>query len=290
MRDGFFSLRGDWRRFHSGEQLIDHLNNSDDLRDVLFEPDVLAPRTRNEVNPFINKTFANVSFSYTTISGVIFRDCTFVDVLFIGTHFVNCEFHGCSFKGCNPFKVEFSRTYIDPTVFEGMLDPVKHWNIGIYLFQKLYENSMDMHQRKFARSAEFNQRKWERYVLNHRYPGWKKTNPRYIVGWLANCLSYVLEGYGIRSKFFIVWAFVVVAGSVGANYSCWGSLNVIGKDGTLEERNWITILYYTVTIPSGLGDLAPASDMGRLLFVGETVFGLIIVALFAHLIIRRSLR
>ena len=253
-------------------------------------PDTLTFETTNPDSPFTDKTFTNVSFSKTEISGVIFRDCTFVDCLFIGTHFVNCGFHGCTFKGCNPYKVEFKNTYINPSVFEGMLDPVKYSNIGIHLFQQLYNNSTDMNHREFANSAEFNRSKWNRYVLNHRYPGRKKTDHKYVMEWLANYLFYVFAGYGIRPKFLFAWAVIIVALSVSFNFHFWDSMNVVGRDGPAGARELIKVFYYTVTIPSGVGDLTPGSDVGRLMFMGEAFGGLIIGSLFVAWLIRRALR
>ena len=112
----------------------------------------------------------------------------------------------------------------------------------------------------------------------------------YISRWLANYLSYISTGYGIRSRFLIAWASIVVTGSVLVNFCFWDCLNVVGSDGSAEDRDLIAVLYYTVTIPSGIGDLTPASDIGRVIFLGETLSGLFIVALFVHLIIRRALR
>ena len=290
MLTDFFKLNSPFTVFEDLRRLTTHLVNSNDLRDVLFQPDTLQLHTTNASSPFTNKTFTNVSFSKTEISGVIFRDCTFVDCLFIGTRFVDCEFHGCSFAGCNPHKVVFKNTYIDPSVFEGMLDPVKYWNIGMYLFQQLYENSMEMHQREFADSAEFNRYKWKRYVLNHRYHGWRKRYPQYIRQWLTNYLFYILTGYGIRSKFLAAWAFIAVAGSVGVNFLWWDSLSVVGRDGPAGERDFIEVLYYTVTIPGGVGDFTPASDAGRLIFLGEAFFGLVIFSLFVNWLVKRALR
>ena len=291
MLKNFFSLNSPFKVFKDQQELIRPLLNSNDLRDVLFQPDELKPPFHTTPNnPFTGKTFTNVSFSKTTISGIRFRDCEFVDCLFIGSNFVDCEFHDCSFKGCNPHEVTFKNTYIDPSGFEGMLDPVEHWNIGIHLFQQLYDNAIETRQREFANNAEFNRSKWKRYVLDHEYPGWKKRNPRYLWEWSKNCLYYILAGYGIRSKFLATWAFLVATVSVGINYLLWDSLNVVGKDGPAGERDFIEVLYYTTTIPSGLGDFTPASNLGRLIFLGEAFFGLVIVSLFATWIIKRALR
>ena len=233
----FFTLNPPFTPIENHEKLVSVLRISSGLDSVLFQPNVLSiehllPRR----NLFTNKTFNNVSFAKTRICGITFRNCTFTDCLFIGTQFINCEFHDCTFNGCNPFKVEFNNTYIDPAVFEGMLDPVDHWNIGISLFQELYKNAMNMHQRDFARTAEFNENKWQRYLLTHRNPGWKKAEPQFIIKWLRNILFYAVAGYGIRAKFLLFWATVLATGSVTTNFFLWDSLQVVGRDGVAPEE------------------------------------------------------
>ena len=286
----FFKLNSPFTIIHTQENLVDRLLNSNDLRDVLFEPGTLGPPdTIRPNNPYSDKTFTNVSFSKTQITGITFRDCAFVDCLFIGTFFDKCEFHSCTFKGCNPHKLMFTNTYIDPSVFEGMLDPVKHWNIGMHLFQQLYNNSTEQRQREFTSTAEFNRNKWTRYVLNHRYSGRKK-NFSYLTTWLTNYLFYIVAGYGIRSKFLIAWACIVSAGSMGINFLFWDSLDVVDKSTTLVAKEFVDVLYYTATIPAGVGDFTPTSDIGRLLFLGETFLGLTVFFLFATWLVKRMLR
>ena len=286
----FFKLNCPFTELEEQSELTNHLRISIDIRDVQYLPDTLKLETTNAENPFVGKTFTNVSFSKTEISGVIFRNCVFIDCLFIATQFVNCEFHGCTFTGCNPFRVEFKNTYINPSVFEGMLDPVKYWNIGIYLFQQLYNTSTERNHLEFANAAEFNRRKWNRYVLNHNYPGWKKTDSNYIKDWLLNYLFYVLAGYGFRPKFLVAWAVTILALSVSVNFIFWDSLNVVGRDGPAGAREFIKVFYYTVTIPGGVGDFTPGSDVGRLIFMGEAFGGLIIASLFVAWLVRHAFR
>ena len=290
MLANFFKLNTPFTVFETQQELVDRLLNSNDLRDVLFQPDTLGPpNTTKPNNPYTDKTFTNVSFSKTTISGVIFRNCLFVDCLFIGTHFENCQFRGCTFKDCNTYQVRFTDTYVDPSVFEGMLDPVEHSNMGLYLFQQLYNTSKEQNQPGFADTAEFNRNKWTRYDLNHRYHG-RKWNREYILNWLANYLFYITAGYGIRSKFLAVWAVFVVVVSVSVNFFMWESLVIIGKNGFVQEREFIDVLYYTATIPAGVGDFTPGSGLGRLMFLGEAFFGLIVFSLFATWLVKRAMR
>ena len=301
MLTNFFRLNaptdGPIKVFNCQQDFTDFLINAKGVVDAQFQPGTLTlvdPETQDNLfsrDLFSDKAFTNVSFLGTTISGITFKDCVFIDCLFIGTRFVDCEFHDCTFKECNPHKVVFENTYIHPSVFEGMIDQVKHSNIGMHLFQQLYKNSMDMHQREFANAAEFNRQKWVRYVLKYNYCRRKKKKDfEYIRTWLINVLFYVLAGYGIRSKFWIVWAFIVAIASVGVNFFCWDSLNVVGKDGPVGERSLISVVYYTATIPGGFGDFTPASDMGRLIFLGEAFFGLFIVSLFVTWLVKQALR
>ena len=290
MLTDFFKLNSPFRAFKTEQELVDPLLTSNDLRDISFEPATLGPPNRTlPNNPYYNKTFTNVSFSKTTISGVIFRNCLFVDCLFMGTHFNNCQFRGCTFKGCNPYQVRFTNTYIDPSVFEGMLNPVEHSNIGMHLFQQLYNNSREQNQQNFANSAEFNSKKWSRYDLNYRYRQ-ASFNRRYIVEWLANYSFFIMAGYGIRSKFLLAWAFIVTVVSVGINFFLWDSLNIVERNGFLAEKQFINVLYYTATIPTGTGDFTPGSSIGRLIFLGEALVGLIILSLFATWLVKRALR
>ena len=279
--------------------LTELLSNSNDLRNIEFHPSTL---TFNEVADamsrdldaagklFEDKTFTNISFSKTNIDGIVFRRCVFVDCLFIDTTFVDCEFHDCSFKGCNPYKIAFHDTYIDPTVFEGMVDKVKYSNIGVQLFQSLYKNSSDMAQRAFMRAAQFNLNKWQRYVLDYKYPGRAKLRPRCLKEWLPNILFYVIAGYGIRAKFLIAWAFVIVIASTGINYVLWECLNVIGPNGSASGNGLIEVAFYTAATLAAFGNLHPESDVGKLVFMVEAGFGSIVVALFLTWLVRLALR
>ena len=170
-----------------------------------------------------------------------------------------------------------------------MLDSDKYSNIGLDLFQQLYNNSREQNQREFTNTAEFNRNKWNRYVLNYRYNGAKKT-PQYILEWLSNYLFYLLAGYGIRFKFIAIWAFVIAGGSVGFNFFCWDLLSVVEKDVTAAKREFVDVLYYTATIPAGVGDFTPTSEVGKLIFLGEVFVGLAVFTLFATWLVKRTLR
>ena len=294
MLENFFELndKKNCKKLESREELIEQFSNSDDLRNAQFIPDHLDPvGTEHPTVLFENKKFTNISFSKTTMTRVAFRNCTFEDCLFLGTRFVDCRFNRCIFRGCNPHWVEFENTYIDPSVFERMLDSDGHSNIGMHLFQQLYDNSVRTNQREFANVAEFNRNIWKRHVLNYEFRERKDlTTFQYIREWLPNFLYHRLAGYGIRFRFLAVWICIVTVASVGINFFLWDSLDIVGRYGPTSEREFIHVLYYTATIPSGLGEFTPSSNLGRWIFLGESISGLVVVTLFATWVVKRALR
>ena len=210
MLTDFFKLNGECDRFDNPGQLISAFRNSNEIRNVIFLSDTLTIRDLGvQRTLFTDKTFNNVSLSKTVVSGITFRRCKFEDCLFITTQFIDCEFHDCIFRGCNPHKIQFKDTYINPSIFQRMLNKKNHSNIGIYLFQQLYKNAMDTQQPGYARTAEFNMRKWERYALDYKYPGWQKLHKSCFREWTTNVLAYILVGYGIRARFWLIWVMLL---------------------------------------------------------------------------------
>ena len=291
MLANFFQLNGNCDKFKDHGQLVSAFRNSNELLNVEFRPKTLTVEHLGKQRTlFTDKTFKNVSFSKTVISGITFRRCTFEDCLFIATQFINCEFHECKFLSCNPHKIEFKDSYIDPSVFQGMLNKKEHSNIGIHLFQQLYKNAKDTGQPKYMRTAEFNMRKWERYVLDYKYPGWRKLGRSCFGEWTTNALAYVFVGYGIRARFWLIWAMVVGLLSVSSNFVWWDCLDVVGPNGQGVDRTFVDVLFYTASTFGGFGNLGPGSIVGRLVFMIEAGFGLIILGLFLRWLLRLALR
>ncbi len=290
MLKDYFDLNKPYDCYGSPQQLKDAITDSDELSDILYSPDTLSFVGGDSRDLFKGKTFTNMSFSKTVISGITFRDCAFVDCLFIDTTFDDCEFHQCRFEGCNPFKIKINDTYIDPSAFEGMIDKKLHSNVGIYLFQKLYDNAMKTNQPKFARIAEFNMRKWERYDLDHKYRGRNKLSFGYLGQWTSNVLSYFFMGYGISAKFWTFWATLIIVGSILFNFHFWEQLGIVGNNETVIESDWINVVYYTAGIFGGFADHSPGSPFGKIVFTVEAFLGLGIVWWFLSWIIKRAVR
>ncbi len=291
MLKNFFQLNRPFKEFCNFEDLRTILRHSDSLRDVAFMGDNLTQRDLDgETKLFSNKTFTNVSFSKTNITGVIFRNCIFKDCLFQSTQFNQCEFHECTFNGCNPNKIQFNNTYIDPAIFQGMIDHKKHPNIGIHLFHNLYNNAIRTNQPQFARTAQFNMRIWERYVLTYQYRHKRWFHPPRVKKWISNYASYLLIGYGIRARFWLRWAFVICVLSTIFNIVAWDHFDVVAENGAPVEESNLNVIYYTFTILGGLPLLTPNSNFGKVVFMFEAGFGLIIVAVLIAWLIRLVLR
>ena len=296
MLTNFFALNipedYELKRIKSATQLKDELRHSTGLSDVIYEPESLSYEELQPLsNHFSQKKFENVSFRRTTISNIIFNDCQFVDCLFSSTRFVNCEFHNCKFSGCNPYKIEFENTYIDPSIFVGMIgDTVEHSNIGMHLFQQLYHNSTSMNQWEFADTAEYNRKQWMRYILNYKRRKKEIGMAEYCWRWSKNYLFYWLMGYGVRFRFIALWASVFIISSLVLNYTLWSHLEIAGKNGSIESRSFVSVLYYTATIPSGLGEFTPTSEIGRLIFLLEAFFAVIIGSFLVTWLAKRTVR
>lgn len=161
MLSNFFKLNAPFEVFDD-RQLEQHFKTSRDLRSVLYEPD----RWISEPKKFKSFSFTNVSLSKTYFCERTFTDCSFEDCLFIGSSFERVEFHRCKFINCNFHKATFEDCYLDPATIS--LDKKyrnSHSNIGVHLFQQLYEDAAKSRQSTFAMKADIEFRRWKRWQL-----------------------------------------------------------------------------------------------------------------------------
>jgi hypothetical protein len=230
MLKDFFHLNEGFKVLTSESELLELLNHADSIKDILFKPDLLAPpRPHNKIQ---DKTFTNVSLSKKVIQGVEFKRCVFIDCLFIGTKFESCEFHYCTFEGCNPYKASFSKTYINPEVFAKILDPKRHSNIGVWLFQQLMQNSAECQQPEYTQTAQYHFKKWLRYQMSYEYSQ-GRTRPsktlgtcQYLRNWLPSFLYDHLAGYGIRLLPFVRLTLVMILAVTAINYLYWDTFGM----------------------------------------------------------------
>ncbi|MFC1759261.1 ion channel [Planctomycetota bacterium] len=289
MFGNFFQLDGHFEKCGSQPD-FNTLLVSNQITDVLYQPDELVADGAGR--RIIGKTFQNVSFSKTTLRGWTFRDCTFQDCLFIGSRIEHCEFHGCRFANCNTHKIEIESTYVDPEVFAKMLHPKQHANIGVHLFQQLLKNATDTQQPTFRNSAEYHFRNWRRYQWDYDVKTGRSALLPYLCKWLPEWLYFVFAGYGLRSRFFMIWSVVFFALVIIINHTLWSVLEITSSGKAVSEAKLIQSTYFSlVTLTTlGYGDLVPSSDAGMGIITVEAILGIIWVSILASIVIRRVVR
>jgi len=287
MLKSFFSLNGEFKTISTEEEFLEILRYSDAVRDLEFKPTKLSPARPG--NRFTKKRFTNISFSKTDIIGIEFKKCEFADCLFIGTSFIDCEFHDCVFKGCNPYKIKFRGTYIDPSYFAGMLSPVDHSNIGVWLFQQLLKNSAECRQPSFSQNALYYFHKWKRYQLDYEYKEGELSRFQYYKRWLPSLLYDHLAGYGLRLWPLARLTIALLVTCTIFNHYAWPVFQIHSTSIDAGSATFTKSLYYTViTVTTlGYGDLTPTSNFGMNAASIESLFGVVWLGLLANTIIKR---
>ncbi len=288
MLKDFFKLNELWQEFSTDTELVRHFERSNDLRNVLYRPDQLSPKSPYRLN---KKTFDNVSFSKTVVEKVVFRECSFLDCLFIGTTFKKCEFHNCTFVGCNPHKILFEDSYIDPNCFKKLLDPIHHTNIGLHLFNQLEQNARKQEQYTFINSAAYLYKRWTRYHLNWEYRQGHIKKLKWIFKWTPSYLYDLVAGYGWKIQNFIISSIVFIFLVSFGNHLFWNHLGMAGV-ASKGGPNWIVSIYYTiVTLTTlGYGDITPTTHTGMVLASFEAIIGLLWLGMLVSIIFRRIFR
>ena len=290
MLSNFFSLNDTPRDLETEQDLLDQLQVSGHLQNLLYRPTMFAPARPS--NRILDKKFENFSFAKTKITGVEFRRCIFKDCLLIGTHFVDCAFYDCHFEGVNPYKIRFARTYINPEAFAKVLDQKEHANIGVHLFQQLLANAWATHQTGYAQTAEYHFRRWQRYYLNYERRSNTVSRLKWLTRWLPNVLYNYTAGYGLRTKFFAFWTVFLFTLIPLFNYWCWDHLAIRSRDGVVVSPSMIETFYFSVVTMAtvGFGDFVPTSQFGMLVVGSEALLGVVWISLFASTLIKRLVR
>ena len=299
--DAFFKLKGSAAPINSQNELLDHLKISNHLKDAIYFPDTLVWTSDKSNGPqryrVFGVTFENVSFAKTKISNFSFVNCKFVDCLFIGGVWDDLEFHGCTFTRCNMFKISIARTYIDPISFKKCLNPWKHTNIGVHLFQQLLKNFSDTEQPLFRDDAKFFFLRWRRLNLFFKLRQWGSGRPQSESVWemtwgvLVSFLYEKLLGSGIRVRYVLATSIVAYLLVAFANYIFWLPAGLLDR-GKVVGPTVVNAIYLTATMLSttGPGDIVPDTPFGRLMLATEAIFGVLWFAILASMIFRKITR
>ncbi len=200
MLSNFFQLNALFEEFDE-VKLTNHFKTSRDLRSVLYKPDSW-PSLPKQLKCI---TFTNVSLSKTTFKNFTFTNCQFEDCLFIGSAFINVDFHRCQFVNCNFYKAEFDNCYIDPqTISFDKKYRRAMANIGVHLYQQLYENSSKSRQSDFAMTADIEFRKWKRWQLSYDQKSGKISFRKRSQDCFSSLIYEWVAGFGYKP-----WRFVI---------------------------------------------------------------------------------
>lgn len=270
-------------------ELERHFQTSKDIRSVLFRPDDWPSSALSSIK---GVNFTNVSLSKTSIKKVTFTGCTFEDCLFIGTVFEDVEFHGCKFINCNLHKAHFSECYIDPTIFEfDRAFGVSASNMVLHVYHELYKNASDARQSRWAATADFRFRQWQRAQLNYdfkegRIGRWHRRR--------ANLSSYIYEysaGFGYRPLRFVLSTLIAFALVSLFNWIAIGDAFTV--DGVRPSHlTLVNSIFYSFSMLTALGfsSIVPLSAGAKLLAVGEALLGIGWLGIFTALLVKRFTR
>lgn len=293
--DEFWNLRVA-NRIGTQEQLLEHLNKSDHLKDTIYESSTLTRQDKSPPIRVSGKEFERVSFSKTRVSGILFRDCKFDRCQFIGSVIDHCEFHNCAFDSTNTYKLSISNTYINPLSFKRCLDPKKHQNLGVHLYQALLNNSRTNEQPEFERDAHFLFLRWkrfqERYEMSEK---WKSgvmrkgklefTNT--LFSWIRRWIWEKLFGSGLRMRYYIATVVVAILGLSFLNFALREQLGLSIDNmhiSTCLEAAYFTIISLTTI---GYGDIVPTTSFGQVVAIGQGIVGFFLFAVLAAMLFRK---
>lgn len=248
MLQNFFRLDDQFAEFGEVE-LENHFRHSNDLRDVLFDPE----QWPNSLRSLKSLNFRNVSLSKTNFKKVTFTECTFKDCLFVGATFQEVEFHRCKFIDCNFYKADFSQTYIDPSSFAFDSSYRKtHTNICVGLYQRLAENSSKEKQNDFEREADIEFRRWKRWQLRYDRAVGKITKTEIIYKWASNWLYENIAGYGYKPLRFVLATLLFFGAASVLNMNIMaGEVSVDGEK--IVEISLSDSIFYTYSMMTALG-------------------------------------
>lgn len=289
MLKNFFKLNEPHKEFAKKDEFIEFLENSKDLRNYLYRPDLLDSRSEYNKYKIDDTTFTNVSFSKTTLKNIIFIGCNFVDCLFIGTKFEKCEFHNCTFRDSNLYKADFEDVYVNPDSFKKAIPQQdnRYANIAVYMFKQLYLNSRDQTQSEFARKADFQFRSWTDKLIKYKHTDklpYPISNWEYYSTFFPNQIYKWLFGYGLRLRNFVLTFFAVFGLSYITNYLLWPKYNLKQKDILIEtfqpdSVNHAINALYTMDVTTKLVDsqIQPTSITGMNLLALQSIIAFILL-------------
>jgi hypothetical protein len=289
MLNDFFKLNEPYERFGE-DQLVQHFKTANDIKDVLYQPDVWP--NFKALRKVKGKKFTNVSFSKTQIEKITFHNCEFKDCLFIGTQFVEVHFIDCKFTDCNFYKATIEKCYWNPTSVSYSKGYKKtHANLGVILFQSLMKNADTMDQPEWFRLADMEFLRWKRAQLKFDVNEKKIGKLEYWKKYLMDILYERILGYGYRPLYFIL---VTISGFLFVSafnfYALDSKLKIDGEVVPLATF-WDGIFYtFSIMTLLGFSTITPVTACAKIITVIEAFFSVIWLAVMTSTITKRLFR
>lgn len=260
------------------------------IEDFLYRPDRLESKEPPQKWMIRGKSFKNISFSKTLLSYLEFTDCTFNECLFVGSIVSDCRFNDCQFVNCNFFRAQFQNCFIDPSSFARCLDPVNHANIGVGLYQELLQNSRQQAQPEFSNEAQYQFRRWKRFLGWHEVRTSNKSFLRTLPRRSSLLWAWAYEkstGSGTRFTNMAATSATILVALTVINYmfrDCFGLM--IGNEPvkSIPESFYFSTIVVTTL---GFGDITPRTDLGRIVVSLQALLGFATFAVLVSMAFRR---
>jgi hypothetical protein len=269
-------------------KLAEHLKTSQDLRSVLYRPD----KWISEPTKFKSFSFTNVSLSKTQFNELTFTACQFEDCLFIGSRFINVEFHRCKFINCNFYKASFDNCYIDPaTLSFDRRFRRQASNICVGVYQQLYENSSNTRQVDFARTADFEFRRWKRWQLRFDHEDGRISRFDRVLKWCASLAYEFVAGFGYKPWRFVVATLLLFTSMSMLNMGVLSNA-VLHESTVVNHMTFADAVFYTYSMMTVLGfsTIVPVTNFAKILAVSEALLGIGWLGIFTSLLVKRFIK
>lgn len=260
------------------------------IRDFLYRPDRLESVEPPKKWRVRNKTFLNVSFAKTVISQIEFTNCYFENCLFTGSVVSECRFNACRFVSCNFYRTQIQDCFIDPRAFAQCLDPERHANIGVGLYQELLHNSRQQAQPEFANLAQYQFRKWQRHLMRDEIATSSAGRTRKMLKSITLFPSWFFElttGSGMRLGNLAVTSLFLLLTITIVNYYFSSAFGLsLGDEVNLSIGE--AFYFSTIVVTSlGFGDITPSTDLGRIVIACEAIVGFLTFAILVSMSFRK---
>lgn len=294
MLDDFFTTNGPTVKIENESDLVELVelaevvNKYKNIRSFLYFPDSW-PKILKKME---DCKLTNVSLSKTNFKNATFKNCVFEDCLFIGSTFSDVEFHKCIFINCNFYKCKFNECYLDPSSIH--LDKKYRTtaaNMGVYLYQQLFENSSKSSQYNFSMKADIEFRKWKRWQLRYdELKGHITVRERLLQSALSHTYEW-LTGFGYKPMRFAAWTLVMFTLASLINMLILPGLLVTDQQ-PINNLTLVDSAFYTYSMMTALGfsTILPLTGFAKLLAVSEALIGIGWLGIFTSLLVKRFIK